>query len=469
MNKSQNAKQRNGKGDWMEKLEEMKKAYYSEIYKAAKENDRETFRNLFLKLHTKDQTEIFHLLYPDKKRKIADFIEPIEFAPIFEFMEFEDQEEATQYLPSHYMAEVFNEMASDNVSQFLLELDEHEKQPYLNMMDREERERVEEILSYEPETAGSIMTKEFISVTMDQTVAEVISKLREIGHDAETIYYIYVVDHNMELHGVVSLRDLILSPDTEKIDNIMSTQVLSVPISTDQEIVARLIQEYDLLALPIVNNDQVIVGIVTVDDIMDVLEIEVTEDFQEFSAISPSDEEEPNVFQIAKGRIPWIVILIFLGMVTAGLITTFEDTLESVVALAAFIPIIMDAAGNVGTQSLAVSVRELSLEEEGKEQNLLDKIRKELGAGFMIGLAAMAALILVVMFLYNNLVLALIIGVSLLLTLTMSAVVGAIVPVVIKKMNFDPAIASGPFITTINDTLGLLIYFSIATYLLNYI
>lgn len=451
----------------MEELEGTKQKYYEDIFHAAKANKKEDFRALFLKLHTKDQMELFHLLYPENKKKIADFIQPLEFAPIFEYMDFEDQENASEYLPTNYMAEVFNEMAADNVSQFLGELETEEQDPFLDMMNKEERTHVEELLSYVPETAGSIMTKEFISVAMDQKVSEVIEKLRSIGRDAETIYYLYVVNHDMHLQGVVSLRDIILSPEDERVENIMYSQVVSVHHSNDQENVARLIQEYDLLALPVVGTDNMMLGIVTVDDIMDILEEEVTEDFQEFSAISPIESEEPTIFETAKARVPWIIILVFLGMITAGLIGAFEETLQSAVTLAAFIPIIMGAAGNVGTQSLAVAVRELSLEDPKKKRSLMATLRTELGAGFLIGLATTVALTLVVLFLYQDWRLALIINLSIIISLTFAAAVGSIVPVIIQKMKFDPAIASGPFITTINDTLGLLIYFSIATFLLN--
>lgn len=453
----------------MQEAEEMKKHYYDEIYKAVKKNDREEFRRLFLKLHSKDQTELFHLLYPDKKKKISDFLEPEEFAALFEWMELEDQKEAAEYLPAQYIAEVFNEMAADNVSHFLSQLDEPHQRPILAMMDKEERQDVEELLSYKPQTAGAVMTKEFIYLTTDQTVKEVLTQLRQVGKDAETIYYMYVVDKEMKLKGVLSLRDLILSSEEEKVENLMSTQVISVPIGEDQEDVAKLIQEYDLLAVPVVHTDNTIVGIVTVDDVMDILEAEVTEDFQEFSAIKPSEDEEPSIFQTAKARIPWIVILIFLGLITAGLISSFEETLQSVVALAAFIPIIMDSAGNVGTQSLAVAVRELSLENGKKKGLVKDTIKREFFSGLLIGLAAAITIMILVVVLYQNVLLAFVIGVSMVLTLSVSSVVGALVPIVATKLNIDPAIASGPFITTINDAMGLFIYFSMATFLLEHL
>ncbi|MCC5894636.1 MAG: magnesium transporter [Alkalibacterium sp.] len=453
----------------MKLMKSTKQKTYDQIFLAAKNNDREKFRELFLRLHDRDQHEVFHLLYPEKKRKISEFLSPEEFAEIFEWMETEDQEDAVHYLPDEYMAQVFNFMAADDVAHFLTESDETDNQTLLAMMDDEESKRVQELLSYAPETAGSIMTKEFIAIHYKQTLSEVIEQLRQIGREAETIYYLYVVDEKEKLVGVLSLRDLLLSPETETVENIMFTQVVSVVIDKDQEQVARIIQDYDLLAIPVLDHNGTMQGIVTVDDVMDVLEEEVTEDFNEFAAIKRSDDDRKtkvSAFKTAKSRTPWIVILLFLGMITGGLIGAFEETLESVVLLAAFIPMIMDTAGNVGTQALAVAVRNLNIDDDRDKDSFFQTVRSELGAGMMMGLVAAVVLIGIVLVVYGNPVLAFIISVSMFITVSVSTVIGTVIPVIINKFKIDPAVASGPFITTINDSMGLLIYFSIATLLL---
>lgn len=453
----------------MKLMKSNKQKTYDQIFLAAKKNDREAFRELFLRLHDRDQHEVFHLLYPEKKRKISEFLSPEEFAEIFEWMETEDQEDAVHYLPDEYMARVFNFMAADDVAHFLTESDETDNQTLLAMMDDEESQRVQELLSYAPETAGSIMTKEFIAIHYKQTLTEVIEQLREIGREAETIYYLYVVDEKERLVGVLSLRDLLLSPETETVENIMFNQVVSVRIDEDQEQVARIIQDYDLLAIPVLDHEGTMQGIVTVDDVMDVLEEEVTEDFNEFAAIKRSDDDRKakvTPFSTAKSRTPWIVILLFLGMITGGLIGAFEETLESVVLLAAFIPMIMDTAGNVGTQSLAVAVRNLTIDDDRDKDSFFQTVKNELGAGMLMGMVAAVVLIGIVFVFYGNAVLAFIISVSMFITVSVSTVIGTVIPVIINKFKIDPAVASGPFITTINDSLGLLIYFSIATILL---
>lgn len=454
----------------MKLVKSNKQKTYEHIFKAAKDNDKQTFRELFLRLHDRDQHEVFHLLYPDKKRKISEFLTPEEFSEIFEWMETEDQEAAVQYLPDEYMAEVFNFMAADDVAHFLSESEDTDNQTLLAMMDDEESQRVQELLSYEQETAGSIMTKEFITIHHTQTTAEVVSQLRTIGREAETIYYLYVVDEKDRLVGVLSLRDLLLSLETEVVENIMFTQVVSVNVNEDQEKVARIIQDYDLLALPVLGHDGTLQGIVTVDDVMDILEEEVTEDFNEFSAIKRGDDDRTiTAFKTAKSRIPWIVILLFLGTITGSLIGFFEETLESVVLLAAFIPMIMDTAGNVGTQSLAVAVRNLTIDDEKDRDGFFKTVKNELGAGMIMGLVAGVVIIGLVSVVYGNPVLAVIISISMFITISISTVIGTVIPTIITKFKIDPAVASGPFITTINDSVGLLIYFTIATMLIEFL
>src|SRR5699024_179949 len=217
------------------------------------------------------------------------------------------------------------------------------------------------LLAYEPETAGSIMTKEFVSIKATDQAEYVIEQLREEAPSAEIIYYNYVVNEVGELVGVVSLRDLITAKLDDVIEDVMLKNVISVDEQMDQEEVALTIQKYDLLAVPVVSKDERLLGIVTVDDVMDILEEETTEDFGELSAVKGATDLDIGSFEAAKKRSPWIVALMFFGLLTAGVIGQFEETLEQVVLLAAFVPMIMDSAGNVGTQSLTVSVRGLAL------------------------------------------------------------------------------------------------------------
>lgn len=446
--------------------------YYDQIYKAIKREEREEFRDLFLKLHERDQVEVFHLLYPEKKVKITEFLMPVEFAELFDDMDFDDQLAAFYYLPSSYLQNVFSFIADDNVVQFISQLDEEKRQQALDIMKPEDLQAIESLLKQKLGTAGALMTTELIRVTTEDTADDVIADMRLIGAQAETIYYIYVVNPSNQLTGVLSLRDLLLSPGDTKVKEIMNTQTIYVSQEMDQEDVARIIQEYDLLAVPVVNDDNILLGIVTVDDVLDVIHDEMTEDFHRFGGISSIDEEEgpegETILQMTRKRLPWIIILVFLGLISANLISAFEDTLAQVVALAAFMPIILDSAGNVGTQSLAVSVRRLTLNEEN-EESFWKMLGKEFGSGVLIGLASAITIGVLSYFLYGSVTLSIIIGSALLMTLSLSTVIGSVVPTLFDKVGIDPAVASGPFITTINDTFALVVYFSLATYFIHHL
>ncbi len=443
---------------------------FEQLFDAVNENKREEFRELFLPLHERDQLIVFHLLYPENKRKISEFLSAEEFAEIFEWMDVADQKDAFTYLPTNYIVEVFNHSPADTLAAFVFVSDQPDVEEILKMMDPEKYKRVLELLSYEKETAGSIMTKEYFFLYEEYTTQEVIERIREFGEQAETIYYLYVVDRKHRLVGVLSLRDLLLAPKDKEIHEVMNTYVLSVTVDMDQEKVAKLIKEYDLLAIPVITHDQRLVGIITVDDIIDVLEYESSADFADFAGVSYSaDEREPMTpLQAAKQRSPWIILLLFLSLFTGGLINRFEDTLAAVVSLAAFIPLIMDSAGNVGTQSLAVAIRNMD-EEETNFSQLFATLKNEAKIGGIMGIFSSIFIFLLIGFLYQDFVLGFVVGISILFSIIVSAVVGTLIPSLIRKLNFDPAVASGPFITTINDMTGLVIYLGVATLLLNFL
>lgn len=441
-----------------------KEQYYDKIFQAVKGNDRKLFRELLLKLHAKDQLEVLHLLYPENKKRAEEFLTPEEFADLLEWMNVDEQTAILREFSPEYVRQVLPNMSGDDAADMLAETGAEGKE-LLRQLKQEDREDLEELLAYPSETAGSIMTKEFITVSPSATVHEAFDQVREQASQAELIQYLYVVDDLGRLLGVLSLRDLFMPSKEETMENLMSPQVVYALLTDDQEEVARLIQDYDLMALPILDEEDVLRGIVTVDDVMDVMEEEVTEDFNEFSAIKTTEEQPETVWEIARARSPWIIILLFLGMLSASLISSFEETLSQVVVLAAFIPIIMDSAGNVGTQSLAVAVRNLVLKDEA--EHIGRTVWREFLVGVVIGVLSGVVLALVVLLVYQNAVLALILGTTIFLTLSLSTVSGTVVPIIIDKLKFDSAIASGPFITTINDILGLFIYFSIASFLLH--
>ncbi|RSL32310.1 magnesium transporter [Salibacterium salarium] len=448
--------------------EETREEYFKKIMKAAIKEELDEFRRLFLELHPADQTEVFLRLEESERKRVYEFLSPEEFAEIFEGLEIDEQKAIALELNDYYAAEMFNKMYADDVADFFGELQQEHVEDILQAMNKEDADDVQELLMYEDNTAGSIMTKEFISVKASHTVAEVIELLREKGPDAETIYYLYVVDEAGKLVGVTSIRDLITSMSDETIETFMSSRVVSVHVKTDQEEVAQLIQKYDFLAAPVVTDHNMLVGIVTVDDVIDVLEQEATEDVGEITASRGSTDVTITSIQAAKRRAPWIVLLMFFGLGTAEVIGIFEETLESVVLLAAFIPMVMGSAGNTGTQSLAVAVRALAtgtLEKRGFWKTVV----REFSTGLLIGVTCGVVIMLLLGLLYGDLFLGFIVGLSIMVSLGVASVIGTTIPLIINKLNMDPAIASGPFITTLSDVISLMIYFTIATSFLQHV
>lgn len=454
----------------MVRLDEQNREQYAKLILDALETEnKEQFRNNFLELHPTDQVEIFVSVEIEKRERIYRYLFPKEFAEIFGGLEIKRQKEVFQELDETYSSNMFNNMSADDVAYFLVELKDEKAQEILQKMNKEEAVSVKELLSYPPETAGAIMTKEFVSLSSTDRSSNVIEQLREFGPEAETIYYLYVVDELDKLVGVVSLRDLIIAPPDKRIETIMSTRVVSVADDMDQEEVAMLIKDYDFLAVPVISKQQHLLGIITFDDVIDIIEEETTEDLGEISAAKGATDVNVSSFTAAKKRAPWIVLLMFFGLITAEIIGQFEETLEQIVLLAAFIPLIMDSAGNTGTQSLAVAVRGLALGTIHKK-SIGKMIKREFGTGVMLGLICMIMLAATITILYQgNWMIAVIVGVTIFLTLSIATVIGSTVPLIINKLKLDPAIASGPFITTVNDILGLLIYFTIATSLLEFL
>lgn len=451
----------------MVKLDKQNREQYinlilDELYNGKKE----AFRQTFLELHPSDQADIFHTLEEEMRKRVYQYLTPEEFAEIFEGLTISNKLNFFTELDDEYSSAMFNNMFTDDVVTFLSGMEQDQAESILSQLEKEKAQKVRDLLSYAKETAGAVMTKELISIASKDTAGQVIEQLRGEAPNAEIIYYNYVVNRQGELVGVVSLRDLIVASPTAVIEDVMSKRIVSVPDDMDQEDVANTIKKYDFLAVPVVSKQNKLLGIITVDDIIDILEAETTEDFGELSATKGATDVSISPLKAAKKRSPWIILLMGLGLITGGVIQQFEETLESVVLLAFFIPMIMDSGGNVGTQSLAVSVRGLALGtiEKGDFWRI---IRREFSTGALMGLVCMAIISVIVLAVYGNGMLGLIVGVSILCTLSMSAIIGAVVPLIINKFKIDPAVASGPFITTLNDVIGLLIYFSIATTLID--
>ncbi|EJO7178140.1 magnesium transporter [Staphylococcus pseudintermedius] len=432
--------------------------------------DIDGFREEFLALHSYEQSEYFEISDDDVRQKMYRFLSPEEVSEFFENLEIdeEDYEALFETMNATYASQVLEQMSYDNAVDILNQLSKKKIASLLMLMNREEAKEIKALLHYDEDTAGGIMTTEYISLTINTPVHEALMRVKDQAPDAETIYVIFVVDEDKKLVGVISLRDLIIAENDAYIEDIMSERVISANVADDQEDVAQTMRDYDFIAMPVVDYQNHLLGIITIDDIVDVMDEEASEDYSRLAGVSDIDSTDDTIFQTALKRLPWLLILTVLGMITASILGSFEETLEKVALLAAFIPIISGMSGNSGTQSLAVSVRNISTGDI-KEKSKIKLALRESGSGFLTGITCAVNLSLIIMLLYGQPYLALIVGTSLTIAMTVGTTIGSVIPLVINRLGIDPAVASGPFITTINDIVSMLIYFGLATTFMSYL
>ncbi|MEN2767622.1 magnesium transporter [Ornithinibacillus xuwenensis] len=450
----------------MENIDEIKLEQLKQIQQLLDGEKIEEFREQFLDMHPYDQAQFFMEIDAANRMLLYSYLSPEEVAEMMEHIEIEEIQPFFAEMDPRFASMIFAEMSTDDAVDILNEMDKDKVVSFLTIMDDEDADEIKDLLHYEEKTAGSIMTTEFISVYKTQSVKATMVQLKEEGPDAETIYYLYVVDQDKRLVGVLSLRDLIIAEDDTKIEAIMSENIFSVSVAEDQEEVAKIMKDYDFLAVPVVDFQHHLLGIITVDDILDVIEEEASEDYSKLAGITDGDKPDTNPIVAAKKRLPWLVILLFLGLLTASLIGQFEATLSQVTILSIFIPLIAGMAGNTGTQALAVAVRGLATGEYGNEGKLKLVIR-EAGTGLITGTVC-GVIITAVIFLWkDNFYLGMLVGLSIMLTLIVATLAGSLIPILMHRLKIDPAVASGPFITTINDIISVLIYFGLATTFMN--
>ncbi len=432
--------------------------------------DIDGFREEFLALHSYEQSEYFEISDDDVRQKMYRFLSPEEVSEFFENLEIdeEDYEALFETMNATYASQVLEQMSYDNAVDILNQLSKKKIASLLMLMNREEAKEIKALLHYDEDTAGGIMTTEYISLTINTPVHEALMRVKDQAPDAETIYVIFVVDEDKKLVGVISLRDLIIAENDAYIEDIMSERVISANVADDQEDVAQTMRDYDFIAMPVVDYQNHLLGIITIDDIVDVMDEEASEDYSRLAGVSDIDSTDDTIFQTALKRLPWLLILTVLGMITASILGSFEETLEKVALLAAFIPIISGMSGNSGTQSLAVSVRNISTGDI-KEKSKIKLALRESGSGFLTGITCAVSLSLIIMLLYGQPYIALIVGTSLTIAMTVGTTIGSVIPLVINRLGIDPAVASGPFITTINDIVSMLIYFGLATTFMSYL
>lgn len=433
-----------------------------ELLKLLQSQNMDLFREQFLDWHLYEQGQFYLSLDKKDRHLMYTYLSPKEMADMLDVIE-EDHEGLTDYITEmspNYVVAILENMYTDNAVDILSQLEEEIARKYLDRMKPETSVNMKRLLHYEDKTAGSIMATEYVSIVANQTVRSALTLLKKKAQEAEIIYYVYVVSLTNQLVGVISLRDLIVSDDDMMIEEMMGERVISVGVNEDQEEVAKMIRDYDFLAVPVVDDNNHLLGIITVDDIIDVIDDEAASDYSGLAGVDVEATTESS-FQAALKRLPWLVTLLFLGMSTASLISHYEVLISEASILAVFISLITGTAGNAGTQSLAVAVRKLAVSDD-KELNFFSLVMSEILTGIITGAVTGIVIFLVVGFWKQNFPLGLVIGIAMLCAITIANLAGSLIPILMEKIGFDPAVASGPFITTLSDLTSVLIYFNIA-------
>ena len=432
-----------------------------------------TLRDILTTMKPYDIAAIFEELQ-DEKTPILFRIMPKELAAeTFVEMDDETQEFLIHGLSDSELKEVVDELFVDDAVDLIEEMPANVVKRILRQADKDMRKQINELLKYPEDSAGSIMTTEFIVLRPDMTAEMAIKRIRRTGVDKETIYTCYVTDANNKLIGITTVKDLLLAEDDELVKSIMEENVISVTTLADQEQVAQMFSNYNFLALPVVDNENRLVGIVTIDDAIDVIQEEATEDIEKMAAVLPSDKPymKTSVFGLYKKRAPWLLILMLSATFTSAIISSFEAVLANVLILSSFIPMITGSGGNAGSQASVSVIRALSLGEIHFRSIFL-VLWKEFRVSILCGIT-LAAANFVKLLLFdlngqeNAFMIALVISLTLVGTIIMAKLVGSSLPLLASKVGFDPAVMANPLISTVCDSLSLLIYFGVAKLILH--
>ncbi len=435
-----------------------------------------TLRDILSTMNPSDIAQVFDDL-DDRQIPVFFRLLPKETAAeTFVEMNPEAQELLIRGFSDNELKEVFDELYADDAADIVEEMPANVVKRILKNADPEMRNTINQLLRYEEYTAGSIMTTEYVTLRPHMTVEEAILRIRRQGVDKETIYTCYVTDPNKHLMGLVTVKDLLLAADDEmRIEELMITNLIHVSTQTDQEEVARMLSHYNFLALPVVDGEGRMVGIVTFDDAMDIIEEEATEDMELMGGMTPSEKPylKSSPFELFKNRIPWLMLLMVSATFTGLIITAFEDALAAQVALTAFIPMLMGTGGNSGSQSSVTVIRALSLDEMSLGdiwQVIWKEIRTSVLCAVALAVVCFAKIWLVDHLLFGNqditVMVNLVVCLALALTVIIAKVVGGVLPIAAKACHADPAVMASPFITTIVDAVSLLVYFMFAKALL---
>lgn len=432
----------------------LRRKAYPNLKKIVEKTHAADLSIIFRSLPLVDQSKLFNMISDIAKKGI-----------LLSEMDEDACLELVGKIPTEELADIFERMPSDDVAVLIDLLPEETSEAILKRMRKDDVEEVADLLSFADDTAGRIMTPDFIALREEITAKEAIASLQKEYSDVEMPFYLYVVNDYGNLVGVISLRQLVVVPPDTPLKQFMTTDVFSVKTDMDQEEVAKLVARYDILAVPVVDENNRLVGIVTVDDVIDIIRTEATEDILKMAGVGEEYVETKSIFKSTRIRLPWLFASCIGGVVAIVIIGRFEGVLTQVAYLAAFIPVIMGMGGNIGTQSSTIVVRGLATGRLNV-RDIWGVVVKELCIGLILGVVYGLLIAAVAQVSYNTLMLAVSVGLALMSSMAIAALVGSFVPMVMARLNIDPAVSTGPFVTTAIDIISVFFYFVLATTLL---
>ncbi len=419
-------------------------------------------------IHPADAAEVLSNYSEDQLAEIFQKLDLETGKEIFEFLPPDKQKAILPKLNREYLSELISIMSPDDRADLLEELDEDFREEILSMLVQKERQNIQDLIKYEENTAGAFMTTDYAFLWPELTIKEAWEHLRQQAPIKETIYYVYVVDRQHRLIGILSLRDIIMADPDQKVSEVMDKNVISVSVDDDIEQVAMEMNKYDFLAMPVVDSENRLVGVITFDDIFDVMTDEATEDMYLLANLDVEEQVSTPVIESAKMRIPWLLINLATAIVASYVVSLFSDTISRYVALAVLMPIVAGMGGNAGTQTLTVMVRSMTLGELKKLGNIY-ALMKELRVGFLSGLVNGIVMGVIAFLWFKNPWLGLIICIAMVANLIIAALFGTLVPIALNSLRLDPALGSSIFVTTATDVGGFFSFLGLATLLMNYL
>ena len=425
---------------------------YNELKKILNELNSADIPGILEEFDKEDVIRIFRLLSKEQAGEA------------FSYMESDMREKLLEDLTDRELKRVIDELFMDDTVDLIEEMPSNVVTRILKLVNKEDRNTINELLKYPEDSAGSIMTTEFIDLKENMTAEQALKRIRKIGTDSETIYTCYVLTEKRILKGIINIKDILIAPKEKLIKELMETNIISANTLEDQEEVAKKFDKYDFYALPVVDNENRLVGIITVDDAINVLQDEAQEDFEKMAAITPTEDGyfETSVWKHAKNRIVWLLILMLSAAITGNILAQYEAAFAVAPLLVAFIPMIMGTGGNCGSQSSTLIIRGLATDEI-KLKDIFRVIWKEIRVAFIVGVALAIVNAIRVIVQYRDIQLAVVLGITLIVTTIISKVLGCVLPMLAKRLKLDPAIMAAPLITTLVDVCSILVYFQVAT------